>query len=485
MANDRRLLTRSPTQMRGVARACGPYCVMLWILGLNATSVLADSALERLAGAIRFPTVSHQDTAQIDYAAFDELNDYLFATYPATFSTLTVERVNQYSLLLHWPGSDASLEPVLFTAHTDVVPVEQGTEADWTHPAFAGVIESDVLYGRGTLDDKHGVISLLEAIETLLGEGYAPSRTLVFAFGHDEEIGGEAGAGAMAQRMADKGLSFAWMVDEGGFVLRGSPLLPDRDLAFINVAEKGYVTLTLTAEADGGHSSSPGKNSAIASLSRALVRIQENPFEPKLVEPVRSFLKTLAPELAQPQRFLFDNLWLFDGLVAGQMAQDTLTQPLVRTTTAITVVQAGVKENVIPQRAEAKVNFRLLPGDTEADLIQEITAIVDDPDITLSNDRWADRPGIAAVNAPGYRILAKAIKTTFDSAVVVPGLLQATTDTRHYVSLARDQYRFHGNVIEPHQTSSIHGTDEFISAASFRSMIDVARHMVEAAGRAP
>jgi len=275
------------------------------------------------------------------------------------------------------------------------------------------------------------------------------------------------------------------MVDEGGFVLRGSPLLPDRDLAFINVAEKGYVTLTLTAEAAGGHSSSPGKNSAIASLSRALVRIQENPFEPKLVEPVRSFLNTLAPELAQPQRFLFDNLWLFDGLVAGQMAQDTLTQPLVRTTTALTVVQAGVKENVIPQRAEAKVNFRLLPGDTEADLIQEITAIVDDPDITISNDRWADRPGIAAVNAPGYRILAEAIQTTFDSAVIVPGLLQATTDTRHYVSLARDQYRFHGNVIEPHQTSSIHGTDEFISAASFRGMIDVARHMVEAAGRAP
>jgi len=309
---------------------------------------------------------------------------------------------------------------VLFTAHTDVVPIEQGTEADWTHPPFAGVIESGVLYGRGTLDDKHGVVSLLEAIETLLGEGYAPSRTLVFAFGHDEEIGGEAGAGAMAQLLADRGLSFAWMVDEGGFVLRGSPLLPDRDLAFINVAEKGYVTLTLTAEADGGHSSSPGKHSAIASLSRALVRIQENPFEPKLVEPVRSFLKTLAPELAQPQRFLFNNLWLFDGLVAGLMAKDTLTQPLVRTTTALTVVQAGVKENVIPQRATAKVNFRLLPGDSEADLIREITAIVDDPDITISNDRWADRPGIAAVNAPGYRILAEAIQTTFDSAVVYP-----------------------------------------------------------------
>ena len=89
------------------------------------------------------------------------------------------------------------------------------------------------------------------------------------------------------------------------------------------------------------------------------------------------------------------------------------------------------------------------------------------------------------MNAPGYRILAEAIQTTFDSAVVVPGLLQATTDTRHYVSLARDQYRFHGNVIEPHQSSSIHGTNEFISAESFRGMIDVARHMVEAAGRAP
>lgn len=479
------LTPRASLSAQLVAASGRALATLMCILSLNAGLARSETPLERLAGAVRFPTVSYQDTARIDYEAFAGLNQYLLASYPNVFTELEFERVNQYSLLLRWPGSAPNLEPVLFTAHTDVVPVEPGTEANWTHPPFAGVIDDGVLYGRGTLDDKHGVISLLEAINSLLTAGYRPARSLVFAFGHDEEIGGEAGAGAMAKKMAAQGLRFAWMVDEGGFVLRNSPLLPDRDIAFINVAEKGYVTLTLAAESDGGHSSSPGPESAIAILGRAVVRLQENPFPPKLVEPVRSFLETLAPELEQPQRFLFEHLWVFDGLVARQMADNTLTQPLVRTTTALTVFQAGVKENVIPQRAAAKVNFRLLPGDTEADLIREVTEIIDDPRITISNDRWADRPGIAAADGPGYQMLAKAIGATYRDAVIVPGLLQATTDTRHYVSLARDQYRFHGNIIEPQQTSSIHGTNEFISAESFTNMVAVTKQLLRDAGNAP
>ena len=160
-----------------------------------------NTPAENLAEAVRFKTISFQDRAQIDYQQFDALNSFLTETYPRVFSQLQVESVSDYSWLIRWPGTDETLSPILFTAHTDVVPVEPGTEGDWSHPAFAGIVADGRVYGRGTLDDKQGVISLLEAAEQLLAEGYQPAREIVFAFGHDEEISGLQGAGVIAQRM--------------------------------------------------------------------------------------------------------------------------------------------------------------------------------------------------------------------------------------------------------------------------------------------
>jgi len=437
---------------------------------------------DNLAKAVRFKTISFQDRAQIDYQQFDALNAFLVETYPLVFSQLQVEPVSQYSWLIRWPGTDESLAPVLFTAHTDVVPVEPGTEADWSHPAFDGVMADGRVYGRGTLDDKQGVISLLEAAEQLLAEGYRPAREIVFAFGHDEEISGMQGAGAIAERLTALGLKFDWMVDEGGLVLSDSPVLPGKSLAMINVAEKGYLTLTLTAKGAGGHSSSPPRVSTIGRLSNALAKIEANPFAPKLEEPVRTFLETLAPHVEQPNQFLFNNLWMTDWLVANQMAKETLTQPMVRTTTALTMFNAGVKENVIPQRAEAKVNFRLLPNDTPEGVIADIEAIIDDPDITVSHDRWNQRPGIADMQGSGFEVISTAIQSVYPDAVVVPSLLQATTDTRHYVGLARNQYRFHGTEMKPEQTGSIHGTDEYITITSLNKTVAVAVEMLRLGG---
>ena len=461
------------------------YCPILLICALLLPSHLcqATSPLERLAEAVRFKTISFQDQAKIDYEAFSELNGFLEQSYPKTFQQLDVEYINTHSILLRWSGSDPRLNAVLFTAHTDVVPVEQGTEDSWQHPPFAGVIENDRLYGRGTLDDKQGVISLLEATESLLEQGFEPRRTLVFGFGHDEEIGGENGAAALATRMRELNLSFDWMVDEGGFVVRDTPLLPGRDIAMINVAEKGYVTLTLSTKAPGGHSSSPASTGAIGTLARALDRIERNPFKPKLVEPMRSALAMMAPEMDQPERFLLDNLWLFDGLIARQMAKETITQPMVRTTTALTMFNAGIKENVIPQRAEAKVNFRLLPGDSVEMLIEAVTDIVDDSSIVITNDRWTDRPGVADAAGNGFAVISAATAEVYPEALVVPSLLQATTDTRHYVKLAKDQYRFHGNSVGADQIRSVHGTNEYITDRSFNKAIAVARGMLIGAGK--
>jgi carboxypeptidase PM20D1 len=468
--------------MRATVNAlCGIFLVSALVSGPGALA--ASGAAERLAEAVRFRTISHQQAEAMEYAEFERFNGFLRREYPRVFSQLQVEEVNGYSLLIRWPGSRPDLQPILFTAHTDVVPIEPGTEDDWAHPPFAGVIADGRVYGRGTLDDKVGVLGLLEAAESLLGEGFVPERTVVFAFGHDEEIGGKEGAGKMAELMAQRGWRFLWQVDEGGMVITDNPLLPEKAFAMVNVAEKGYLTLTLVATGEGGHSSRPPKQSTIGRLSAALAKVETNPYAPELVVPVRAMLEAVAPHMGQPERFIFNNLWLTGGIVANQMAADPATSSFVRTTTALTMINAGVKENVIPQRAEAKVNFRLLPGVTPQEVVERITTIVDDPNIEISYSRWDNVPAISDHEGPGFRVIADAVVKSYPDAVVAPSLLVATTDTRHYIDITENQYRFHGNSMSMAQGASIHGTNEYIGIDGYERSIEVARGMLREGSR--
>jgi len=443
----------------------------------------AATPAERLAEAVRIQTISYQDRSQIDYSQFAHFHQFLRDTYPRVFREMQVETINGFSLLLRWPGSDDSLAPVLFTAHMDVVPVEPGTEQDWQHPPFDGVVADGRIYGRGTLDDKMGLLGLLEAAEQLLAQGFEPQRTLVFAFGHDEEISGRQGASAIAERMRELGLHFSWMVDEGGMLVSDNPLLPDKTMAMINIAEKGYLTLTLEATGEGGHSSNPPVVSTIGRLANALARIEANPFPPRLVVPVAAMFEAVAPHVGQPERMIFENLWLTGGLLARNMAGERATMPFVRTTTALTMFNGGIKENVVPQRAEARVNFRLLPGDTPEMVVRHIQEIVDDPLVQISYDEWDNLPAIADHAGGGFDVIKAAVESVYPDAVVVPSLLTATTDTRHYVDLVDNQYRFHGVEMTAGQATSIHGTDEYVGVRSYEKSIAIAGKMIALAAR--
>ena len=455
-------------------------CAVLLALWVGAAGA---SPAERLGAAVRFKTISYQDQEQIDYTQFDAFQQFLRESFPLVFSTLEVETVAKYSLLLRWPGSDASLPPVLFTAHMDVVPIEPGTEQDWQHPPFAGVVAAGRIYGRGTLDDKMGLMGHLEAAEQLLAQGFAPVRTLVFAFGHDEEIGGTSGAKAIAARMRELGLHFAWMADEGGMLVTDNPLLPGKTMAMVNVAEKGYLTLILQAIGEGGHSSNPPAVSTIGRLANAVARIEANPFPPRLVPPMEAMLEALAPEMGQPERFVFENLWLTGPLVIRNMAGTRITAPFVRTTTALTMFNAGVKENVVPQRAEARVNFRLLPGETPESVVAHVRKVIDDPLVEISYENWNGMPPPAEYPGGGYAIIKAAIASVYPEAVVVPSILMATTDTRHYIDLVDNQYRFQGVALNSGQATSIHGTDEYVDVASYESSILIARKLIELAAQ--
>jgi len=455
---------------------------LLILLCLLAPATLADPA-ENLAAAVRFQTISHQQQGLLDTEAFLGLHQFLRQTYPRVFSELQVEVINDYSLLIIWDGTDDTRKPVLFTSHIDVVPVEPGTESGWTHPAFAGVIADGNIYGRGTLDDKVGVISLLEAAESLLAAGYQPQRTLVFGFGHDEEVGGQQGAGMIAQRMRELGLYFEWMVDEGSFIVADNPMIKGRPVALIGVAEKTFLTLKLTATGPGGHSSMPPPHTAAGRLAAAVARVEGSPFPPRLVTPVKAMLEGVAPYAEFPTNLVLSNLWLTGSLVASQMTQDRTTNSFVRTTTAVTILRAGVKDNVIPQTAEAFINFRLLPGDTPEMVIDTITGLIDDPEITVvaSREFSSATAPMASMSGGGYAAIEQAVAPHYPTAPVLPYMMSATTDIRHYVELADNHYRFHGALINMSQGGGIHGTDEYVSVDSFRAAVDIAGQLLQAA----
>ena len=451
-----------------VAVTCALSC------GLQADT----AAVERMAQALRLATVSYQDAKQIDYAQFDAFIALLRRNYPRVFSSLDIELISGYSLLIIWPGSDSTLNPVLFDAHYDVVPIEPGTAADWQHPPFAGVVDDGYLWGRGALDDKFAVITYLEAVERLLASGFTPARSLYFSLVHDEEIGGYQGAARVAEELQARKKKFAYMVGEGGMLLDQAELLDGQTMAMIALAEKTYVTLTLSCRGDGGHSSMPPANNAAARLAAAVARIHHNPLPAALAAPVTDMLNTLGALRGGFDGWMMRNQWASGWLLKKQMAKERSNNALVRSTAAVTMLHSGVKENVVPQQASATVNMRLLPGVQVADAVASIREIIDDEAIVVAVESWGQAPPVADIHAEGYQRIERAIQREFSDAAVVPGLLVATTDTRHYQALADNIYRFRAYRLPLSDAASIHATNERIAVQSFLQAIQFSEQLI-------
>ncbi|MBB5189136.1 MULTISPECIES: M20 family peptidase [Zhongshania] len=439
----------------------------------TATSLEWDEhrALASISAAIQIPTVSRGADIPVDTEAFADFHAFLTQRYPLVFSQLEVEVLAGQSLLLHWQGSGEQL-PVMFLAHQDVVPVTVGSESEWTHPPFAGVVADGFIWGRGALDDKGSLISLLEAAERLLAEGFVPERSIYFGFGHDEEVGGQ-GAKAMAKVLADRRVRLGFLLDEGGFVTKG--LIPGVDgrVALIGPAEKGYTSLKISAQGLGGHASMPPRHTALGLVARAINRLENHPF-PADLSFTRDTLMALGSAAPFVQRVVFANLWLFGPLAEAMLSAMPATSAGIRTSTAATMMTAGVKDNVLPQRAEAVVNFRILPGDTVDSVIHYVTTVIDDPEVTVSlySDFSNNPSAVAPLDAPGFKLLSRLIREVRPDTLVAPRIVVGATDARHFEAISDASYRFLGLEVGPEELAGMHGTDERVSTASF---IDSAR----------
>ena len=429
---------------------------------------------ERLAGAIRIRTVTRSEPPHFDPDTFVALSRYLRRHFPLVHTRLSTETIDQHSLLFKWAGRDASKAPVLLIAHQDVVPVEPSALAAWTHPPFDGVIADGFIWGRGTLDDKQGVVGIMEAAEMLLEAGYQPDRTIYFAFGHDEEIGG-GGARAIAQVLEARAVKLAFVVDEGGVLTRG--VVPDIDswVALIGVAEKGYVSLSLTTVGQGGHSSMPPKQTAVGVLAAAIAGLEANPF-PARTEGSRRFFAAVGPRMPFGQRMIFANLWLFEPLLVNILSQRPSTNATLRTTTAATIFRAGLKDNLLPTEAKAVINFRIMPGETPASVKARVESVIDDERVKVAyhdEDAAAAPSRFADVDGEGFVALSETIRRVAqdEDLVVAPYLVVGATDARHYESVAKDAYRFVFNRFGPGDIARVHGIDERIRVDNYAETV--------------
>jgi len=432
---------------------------------------LSDEVFQNLSKAIQYPTISFGEEVPVDSITFIGFHKFLEATFPLTHATLSLEKINTYSLLYTWEGSEASKKPIIFMSHQDVVPVDEPTLKDWEADPFEGKISKTDIIGRGSMDDKASLIALLEAVELLLEESFKPSQTIYLAFGHDEEVGGSKGAAEIVKYLKSKDVQAVMTLDEGGFLAENMVPGIDKPIAMVNLAEKGFASFNLIVKTQGGHSSQPPKENTIGMLAQAIVNLENNQLPYKLVKPIDYQFEYIGAELPFLKKLAFANPWLFEKRILESLNAHTTTAP--------TIIQGGVKNNVIPTVALATINFRILPGETIASVKQHIEKNISNKIEVVPVGFLTNPSPVSRIDSEAYAILEKTIRSIFPNSIVVPGLVGGGTDARYFYEISDDVYRFYPIRVQPESMTRLHGIDEKISKDNYKEIIEFSYHLIK------
>lgn len=438
---------------------------------LPGEKVDRDRVMRNLSQAIRIPTVSYPDPNDVDWAQFERFHAFLKEAYPLIHQTLSCEVVPPANLLYRWKGKDSTLDPIAMLAHQDVVPVEAGTEDDWTHPAYEGYNDGEYIWGRGALDMKNHLISVMEAVETLLEEGFEPERDVYLLFGDDEEVVASSNCGArkLMHTLKERGIYLDSILDEGGAILPAKVGgILHKYLAGIGVAEKGYADFEISVSSKGGHSSQPPQHTALGELANVIRDLEDHQCNVKMTDMVYSLFQKIGRNVSYPARIVTCNLWLLQPLVLAVMKKIPPAASLVRTTTGVTMAQGSPVANVLPQKASVTVNFRMMPGDSIADVERHIRKVVQNKNIEIKLLKGKEPSKISPTDSRCFAILEELCMRTNPDNIVAPYLVMGGTDACNYEPICENIYRFAPFVVDTSLLLCTHSTNERVPVRALK-----------------
>ena len=435
--------------------------------------------IQRFLALLRIPTVSRNDPALVDVAAFATFRKTLAELYPLVHARLELDLVEcddgAISLLYRWPGQGTG-RPTVLMAHHDVVPAD---EPGWRHSPFDPVVAGDRIWGRGTLDDKGSLVAILEACEARLAAGYVPEADVYLFSGANEETTG-TGAAAAVELLTERGVRPGLVLDEGGAVAQDAFPGVEGRVAFVGVSEKGIAGIELTVEQKGGHAATPARNGATTRLARAIVRLETHPSPAVLTEPVAAMLRALAPRARGIQKRFFRRPGVYRRpLLRALTRRGGEGEALVRTTRAVTRLSGSAGDNVIAERATAMVNVRIAVGSSVDEAARDIRHAIADDRVTVRVAYGSDPSPASPSDGPEWDRLAGVIAEVFPDALVAPYVMLQASDSRHFARISDTVYRFLPFELTAADRGTLHAIDESIAVATWERAIEFYDRLLE------
>ncbi|HTQ96682.1 MAG TPA: M20/M25/M40 family metallo-hydrolase [Candidatus Acidoferrum sp.] len=359
---------------------------------------------------------------------------------------------------------------LLLVAHMDVVGVDR---TKWSVDPFGGVIKDGYLWGRGSIDDKSMVVANLAAFIALKRANAHINRDVIFLATADEENFGDASLKFLIAKYWDK-IAAGYALNEGGKIIMKNGKV---QYVGVQVAEKVSVNINVTATGKGGHASTPTKDNPVVHLAMAVDKIGNYTAPVHLTSIVRRYFEGLsAIEDDETAKWLR----VIDTPDRGEHAQRVLSDmnpmwnSMMRDTIAPTMLQAGVRANVIPSEAHATLNVRLLPEDTINVLLNDLNKLVNDPSVKL---QVQNEGGLAAPNSSMesdfYALITKVSAKEFNGAPVLPFLSTGATDSAQLRLHNVQAYGLRPFAMSEQDDTRVHGDEERLPLASFPKGIDL------------
>ena len=428
-------------------------------------------AAERLSRLVQIPTVAGADEH------FERFVTQLAIEFPLLHAGLSLELVGEHGLLYRWAGA-SDRDPIVLMAHYDVVPVD--AEHGWDEHPFSGVIRDGIVWGRGTLDDKGPMLVILEAVENLLADGFAPANDVYLSFGGNEESYGDD-AVAAAALFQERGILPWLVIDEGGAIVDAPLAFVPVHSAMVGVAEKGIVTLRLSVNSEGGHASAPPAVTTAGTLARAILRLERNPFRVHMPKPFRQMLANFEPHVSPRYRVLLRTLRTVHGPAARLLASRGGEQAaLMRTTVVATMLDGGSAPNVLPAALSATVNIRIALGESVATVIDTVTRAINDPSVTITLEEGSEPSPLSPTDNAQFALIRESVDATYPGTVTAPYIMMAGTDSRHFHRFSPAVYRFSPLAMDAAQRASIHGANERVSVDSLERGERFFQHVIRA-----